>query len=208
MLVLLGKIILRAKKKKFNKKDYIRLNSLFTLPSIGKEINRYNSIKSIFSKNNKNILLTNSNSNIFGNKKGKTKDLINHSKSRLLINKDSKYDNLYSFMKLKYYEDVNERLEKKLRDDSFIDRGVKDKIIKMGKVGIFWKNVFEYCSPLLFEEKYKNMKKVRHNFNQDEEKYNNVNEIYDRKLLYTNMISIKNIHNKRNNRNALNFDYI
>ena len=35
---------------------------------------------------------------------------------------DTRYNNIHSFMKLKYYEDVNEKYEK-LRDDSFIDRG-------------------------------------------------------------------------------------
>jgi len=185
----------QVNKKKYNKNDYIQLNSLFISPSIEKKMNRYNSIKTIYSKNN---ILTDFNLNVLLHQKSK-KNLFNY-KTSLLRNKDTKYDNLYSFMKFKYYEDVNEKLEKKLRDDSFIDRGVKDKIIKMGKVGIFWKNVFEYCSPLLFEEKYKNMKKItRNNFNRDERIFTDSNKIYDKKIIYSNIFHIKRIHNKGKN---------
>ena len=101
-------------------------------------------------------------------------------------------------MKLKYYEDINEKLEKKLKDDSFLDRGIKDKIIKMGKVGVFWKNVIEYCSPLLFEEKYKNMKNI---ILKQDEKINNKGNNEFNKVLYTTMLRTKLIHNKNRNIN-------
>ena len=177
-------------KKKYNKNDYIKLNSLFSLPPIDKKFNRYNSIKTIYEKN-----------------KSHNNEIINNNKSRLMLNKYSnKYDNLWSFMKLKYYEDVNEKFEKKLRDDSFIDRGVKDKIIKMGKVGIFWRNVFEYCIPHLLEEKLKKMKKIKKNsnrYNQNGDILHNSNTKFDKKFLYTNMFNIQKIHNK-NKINSLN----
>ena len=136
---------------------------------------------------------------------------MNHSlkinkKEDIENDKNNKYDNINSFMKLKYYEDVNEKFEKKLRDDSFIDRGVKDKIIKMGKVGIFWRNVFEYCIPHLLEEKLKKMKKIKKNsnrYNQDGDILHNSNTKFNKKFLYTNMFNIQKIHNK-NKINSLN----
>ena len=195
-------------KNKIKIKDYIQLNSLFTLPSIDKKMNRYNSIKTLYPNKDDNLLESNmSNSeknqekNNKINKRGRLRlYLLGEEKLRLdKLKRNKKYDNIYSFMKLKYYEDVNERLEKKLRDDEFIDRGIKDKIIKMGKVGIFWKNVMEYCSPLLFEEKYKHMKKKIINSFSQEEKMNN-NYKNKKNFLYTSMFRTKVIHNQGRNK--------
>ena len=190
------------KKKKYNKSDYINLNSLFTLPILEKKINRYNSIKTIFTPNNfKNDFNSN---NYKDNKKNKIRlNLFNNMNISLTkLNKHSKYDNLSSFMKFKYYEDTNEKLEKKLRDDSFLDRGVKDKIIKMGKVGVFWNNVIEYCSPLFFEEKYKNMKKIIDNNNIKNEKTSYDKKIFQN-ILYTSILKAKIIHNQSRNKNNI-----
>ena len=182
--------------EKHNKNDCIKLNSLFTLPIVDKKINRYNSNKTIYSQ--KNVLLTVFNNNINRNNKLRLY-LFNKNISLTKLNKHKKYNNLNSFMKLKYYEDINEKLEKKLKDDSFIDRGVKDKIIKMGKVGVFWKNVIEYCSPFLFEEKYKNMKKILKNNYSYEEKLNKKRNGFD-KLLYTSMLLNKILHYQSRNK--------
>ena len=180
------------KRKKYNKSDYINLNSLFTLPIIEKKMNRYNSIKTIFSRNN--------------DKKNKIRlNLLNNLNISLTkLNKHCKYDNLSSFMKFKYYEDINEKLEKKLRDDSFLDRGVKDKIIKMGKVGVFWNNVIEYCSPLFFEEKYKNMKKIINDKCKPKEKNNYSAKKVFKNILYTSILRAKIIHNQSKNKNKNN----
>ena len=202
--------------KRNKKKDYIQLNSLFTLPSIDRQMSRYNSIKTMGSFQNGNLIDFNTAYSI--ENKEKIKNMIKRGKLRLnflneeklsidKLKKNNKYDNIYSFMKFKYYEDVNERLEKKLRDEEFIDRGVKDKIIKMGKVGVFWKNVMEYCTPLLFEEKYKNIKKrLMKSLNQEEKmniNYNNNNNKVNKNFLYTSMFRTKIIHYQRKIKNNI-----
>ena len=186
------------KRKIYNKSDYININSLFTLPIIEKKINRYNSIKTIFTPNYNFIL-----NKYQDNKRNKIRlNLVNGLNISLTkLKKNSKYDNLSSFMKFKYYEDINEKLEKKLRDDSFLDRGVKDKIIKMGKVGVFWNNVIEYCSPFFFEEKYKNMKKIINNNNCSQNENNHSGKKEFKNILYTSILKAKIIHNQSRNKN-------
>jgi hypothetical protein len=198
--------------------QYIKLNSLFNLPPIGSTINRYNSFKR-FNNSNSNRKFNESeedNNQIKYNQLRKKNKIRNyHKKIRLnLFNneqlskikmrnrtekklEDSKFDNLSNFMKFKYYEDVNEKMERKLRDDYFIDRGVKDKIIDMGKIGIFWKNVLDYCSPLLYAEKYKNMQKYE---KKDEENTLNNSQNYKKynQKLYTSILRAKLIHLKKN----------
>ena len=199
------------KKERINKYDYIELNSLYKLPPLEKKINPYNSPKTInISSNNYLITEINRNKqkrNSLNNKKKLSikhdiNNLMNHSlkinkKEELENDKTNKYDNINSFMKLKYYEDVNEKFEKKLRDDSFIDRGVKDKIIKIGKVGIFWRNVFEYCGSFIFAEKFRNIKKqFRKNYLKREGEDNNISK-YNKtpnKILYTNLLVNRLIH--------------
>jgi hypothetical protein len=194
--------------------QYIKLNSLFNLPPIGNTINRYNSFKSINNTNSNNKVEEDNNQVKYNQFRKKKKIKNFHKKIRLnLFNNeqlskikmrnrtekkldDNKYDNLSNFMKLKYYEDVNEKMERKLRDDYFIDRGVKDKIINMGKVGIFWKNVFDYCSPLLYAEKYKNMKKYEKK-DGDNSLNNSKNYKKFNQKLYTSILRAKLIHFKK-----------
>ena len=197
--------------------QYIKLNSLFNLPPIDKTINRYKSFKSINNSNNEveddnsqikyNQLRKNSKNrnfhkkirlNLFNNEQLSKIKMRNRTEKKI---EDSKYDNISNFMKFKYYEDINEKLERKLRDDYFIDRGVKDKIIDMGKVGIFWKNVLDYCSPLLYAEKFKNMQKYE---KKDEENTLNNSKKYNHKL-YTSILRAKLIHfkNKKNKKNKI-----
>jgi hypothetical protein len=194
--------------------QYIKLNSLFNLPPIGNTINRYNSFKSINNSNSNNKVEEDNNQVKYNQFRKKKKIKNFHKKIRLnLFNNeqlskikmrnrtekkldDNKYDNLSNFMKLKYYEDVNEKMERKLRDDYFIDRGVKDKIINMGKVGIFWKNVFDYCSPLLYAEKYKNMKKYEKKDGDNSLNYSKNYKKFNQKL-YTSNLRAKLIHFKK-----------
>ena len=105
-------------------------------------------------------------------------------------------------MKNKYYEDIKEKLEKKLKDELFMDIGTRDKIINMRKVGIFWKNVCDYCNPLLYAEKYKNVKKnLKKSHSQSDNIKRNNNNNNSKNLnqkLYNNIILSKIIHNKNN----------
>ena len=200
--------------------NYIKLNSLFTLPTIAKKINPYNSLKTIdvSNKNNNHHFITEikpnkqkshslcnkkikliKNDNKFDNKSMQIK------KIELEDNKNDKHNNIISFMKFKYYEDVNEKMEKKLRDDSFIDRSVKDKIIRIGKVGVFWKNVFEYCGSFIFAEKFRNIKKqFKKNMKNNEDLNMNRYNKTPNKRLYTNEVVSKLIHYKNRNNNNNN----
>ena len=201
------------KEERHKNSQYIKLNSLFNLPPIG-NINRYNSFKSINNSNSNNEVDEDDNQIKYNQLRKKSKIRNYHKKIRLnLFNneqlskikmrnrtekklEDSKFDNLSNFMKFKYYEDINEKMERKLRDDYFIDRGVKDKIIDMGKIGIFWKNVLDYCSPLLYAEKYKNMQKYE---KKDEENTLNNSKNYNKynQKLYTSILRAKLIHFKK-----------
>ena len=195
--------------------QYIKLNSLFNLPPIGKAINRYNSFKSFNNSNSNNEVEEDNNQvkhsqlikkskirnyhkkirlNLFNNEQLSKIKMRNRTRKKL---EDSQFENLSNFMKFKYYEDVNEKMERKLRDDYFIDRGVKDKIIDMGKIGIFWKNVLDYCSPLLYAEKYKNMQKYEKK-NEENTLNNSKNYKKYNQKLYTSILRAKLIHFKKN----------
>ena len=201
------------KEERHKNSQYIKLNSLFNLPPIG-NINRYNSFKSVNNSNSNNEVDEDDNQIKYNQLRKKSKIRNYHKKIRLnLFNneqlskikmrnrtekklEDSKFDNLLNFMKFKYYKNINEKMERKLRDDYFIDRGVKDKIIDMGKIGIFWKNVLDYCSPLLYAEKYKNMQKYE---KKDEENTLNNSKNYNKynQKLYTSILRAKLIHFKK-----------
>ena len=204
--------------KYYDNPNYIKLNSLFILPPLKKKINPYYSKKTLNITNNNYNFITEINQNIerynsISNNKVSLKRLKNkignksiqlNDKDDFDENEDHKHDNIYSFMKFKYYEDVNEKYEKKLRDDSFIDRGVKDKIIKIGEVGTFWRNVFEYCGSFIFAEKFKNIKKqFRKKYMKSEEEDFNLYKINKtpNKKIYTNLFVNKIIHYQNNNKN-------
>ena len=201
------------KEERHKNSQYIKLNSLFNLPPID-NINRYNSFKSINNSNSNNEVDEDDNQIKYNQLRKKSKIRNYHKKIRLnLFNneqlskikmrnrtekklEDSKFDNLSNFMKFKYYEDVNEKMERKLREDYFIDRGVKDKIIDMGKIGIFWKNVLDYCSPLLYAEKYKIMQKYEKKDEENTLNNSKNNNKYNQKL-YTSILRAKLIHFKK-----------
>ena len=58
-------------------------------------------------------------------------------------------------MKMKYYEDVNKIMKKKLKYNSFFDLKDREKLIKIGQFQIFWKNVFDICRSSLLATKLK-----------------------------------------------------
>lgn len=211
--------------KEYSKNDdYIKLNSLFSLPSIKQKNIRYNSNKIINTSNNKN--LTEIDSINYSNSKSKNQINKKNSKNNIRLNlfkneklallqlnnlnlenkstntesKIDKYGNLTNFMKFKYYDDINEKMEKKLGDYSFQDKVIKDKIINMEKVSIFWKNVLDYCTPILYQEKYKNMQKYskQHSFSQGDKIIKKNNKLFNPKI-YTNIIRSKIIHFQNKN---------
>jgi len=170
--------IKRNKSYNFNKnQNYIKLNSLFKLPTLSKNNIHYKSVNTIstsihinckskinniniknnFLKNQK-LTLSGIDSNFQSNP-----NITKYNKGKIKNYKNNKYNSLHNFMKHKYYDDVKEKLEKKLRDDLFIDLGVRDKIINIGKFNVFWKNVFDYCNCLFYKEKFnivqKNLKR-------------------------------------------------
>ena len=190
--------------------NYIKLNSLFTLPPITKKSNPNNNSHKTINTSNYNLITENNQNrarlNSLDNKKMPLAQIGNN--FRQIKNKqnkeDTRHNNIHSFMKLKYYEDVNEKYEKKLRDDSFIDRGVKEKIIKIGKVGIFWRNVIEYCGSFIFAEKFKNIKKqFKKKYEKKDDDYNYKINKYNKtpnRRLYTNLLVNKIIHYQNKNK--------
>jgi hypothetical protein len=202
--------IKRSKSYNFNKnqKD-IKLNSLFKLPTLSKNNNHYNSVNTISCSthiNNKNkINNINIKNNFLNNQTLTLTGIDNNLQSNSsitkfnkgTINKNNKFNNLHIFMKYKYYDDVKEKLEKKFRDDLFIDLGVRDKIINIGKVSVFWNNVFDYCNCLFYKEKFnivqQNLKK---SFSKDENYKANNNKLLNKKL-FTNIFNSKIINNKQ-----------
>ena len=133
--------------------NYIKLNSLFLYPKVSpkrnfpNKINYSNSIDVSNKKRFKNLKL-----NILNN---------NNIKLNLLKiqNKKENYQlyDIKNFMKMKYYEDTSAKMEKELKDDSFVDRGDKDKLIQIGKFHVFWKNVLDYCGGYIFTQRMKNL---------------------------------------------------
>jgi hypothetical protein len=78
---------------------------------------------------------------------------LNQSKS---IGKKKVFSNLNASLKDKYYSDIEKRLNYKLDEKLFpSDHSMKDKIIHMKKVSIFWNSVFKYCIPIINGQKYK-----------------------------------------------------
>ena len=144
----------KKNKTKENKVKNILLTSLFNLPNI----NNNNSPKNK-NKNNtpfKNIFENNSKSqeNSFLNKN----DIKNDN-----ITEENEGIKLEDYMKDKFYEDIDKKMNIKLKSKIFLhDTSVKERIIKMNKIGLFWGGVFEYCNPLLSAKKFKYAKKKYH----------------------------------------------
>jgi hypothetical protein len=171
--------------------NYIKLNSLFLYPKVSpkrnfpNKINYSNSIDVSNKKRFKNLKL-----NILNN---------NNIKLNLLkIQNKKENDQLYeikNFMKMKYYEDTSAKMEKELKDDSFVDRGDKDKLIQIGKFHVFWKNVLDYCGGYIFAQRMKNISLQN---STDETK----NKIKLKKIpnnrIYTSILRSKLIHYKNN----------
>lgn len=169
--------------------NYIKLNSLFLYPKVSpkrnfpNKINYSNSIDVSNKKRFKNIKL-----NILNN---------NNIKLNLLKiqNKKENYQlyDIKNFMKMKYYEDTSAKMEKELKDDSFVDRGDKDKLIQIGKFHVFWKNVLDYCGGYIFTQRMKNLS--LQNSSNDSKNKIKLKKIPNNRV-YTSILRSKLIHYK------------
>ena len=169
--------------------NYIKLNSLFLYPKVSpkrnfpNKINYSNSIDVSNKKRFKNLKL-----NILNN---------NNIKLNLLkIQNKKENDQLYeikNFMKMKYYEDTSAKMEKELKDDSFVDRGDKDKLIQIGKFHVFWKNVLDYCGGYIFTKRMKNLS--LQNSSNDSKNKIKLKKIPNNRV-YTSILRSKLIHYK------------
>ncbi len=169
--------------------NYIKLNSLFLYPKVSpkrnfpNKINYSNSIDVSNKKRFKNLKL-----NILNN---------NNIKLNLLkIQNKKENDQLYeikNFMKMKYYEDTSAKMEKELKDDSFVDRRDKDKLIQIGKFHVFWKNVLDYCGGYIFTQRMKNLS--LQNSSNDSKNKIKLKKIPNNRV-YTSILRSKLIHYK------------
>ena len=96
-------------------------------------------------------------------------------------------------MKMKYYEDTSAKMEKELKDDSFVDRGDKDKLIQIGKFHVFWKNVLDYCGGYIFTQRMKNLS--LQNSSNDSKNKIKLKKIPNNRV-YTSILRSKLIHYK------------
>ena len=167
----------------------LSINNSFSnnIQTIGKsfsnKINYSNSIDVSNKKRFKNLKL-----NILNN---------NNIKLNLLkIQNKKENDQLYeikNFMKMKYYEDTSAKMEKELKDDSFVDRRDKDKLIQIGKFHVFWKNVLDYCGGYIFTQRMKNLS--LQNSSNDSKNKIKLKKIPNNRV-YTSILRSKLIHYK------------
>ena len=175
-------------KLKFNKSKNILLTSLYNLPQVGSNnntIKHYYSSQNIKNKSNKlNIDNSKSIDNSFQMKKtAKTKNVASGSK----IIDEKEILKLENYMRDKFYEDIEKKMTIKLKSKNFChDKSIKERIIKMNKIGLFWGTVFEYCNPILSVKKFKFIKNKFHknDLYLDDYKYKSNKEI--KPILYTN----------------------
>ena len=135
----------------------ILLTSLFNLPQIPQKSNNHNhSQKNI--KNKSEILLISKN-NI---ENPKLNDKTSKSQNKLISTIEEKEIlKLENYMRDKFYEDIEKKMAVKLKEKNFChDTSMKEKIIKMNKIGLFWGTVFEYCNPVLSVKKLKYAKNL------------------------------------------------
>ena len=205
--------------KKNNKNDsnYVKLSSLFSLPSLEKKINK-KMIHKVFSFDTSNDSKSPTETTqrkpkkkLFNNisiikiinkysQKNNSMDMKNIKKDLDDDSKDKKFKNLKNFMKNKYYEDVDKKFEKKLKSNDFVDFRVKDKIIEIGRVGVFWKGVFDFCYPMIFSERYKTLQKKFANTNLSKLNFNkSVKYKLINQKIYTSEFNCEKIHLKNRN---------
>ena len=161
-----------------NKNNFLLLTSLYNLPKIKKPVKLSKKLyfNSHLGDTTKNELYTGQNDStindrsIFNESMTSSIDKSTFNYMNLLYNNESKISQgtslfkrkkrllstLSSLLKNKYYSDTEKKLKEKITVDSFpSDHSLKDKIIHMRKVGVFWDGVFNYCVPIIKVKKYK-----------------------------------------------------
>ena len=174
--------------------NYIGLNSLFFFP---KEQTKRNNPNKIYYSNSIDVpksrrlkllklnILQNNNSKIHPLKIGENKK------------SDELYD-IKNFMKKKYYEDTKAKMERELKDDSFVDRRDKDKLIKIGKFHVFWKNVIDYCGGYIFSQRMKiEYFSIKNNSTDEKNNKMKLKKAANNRI-YTSILKSKLIHYKNN----------
>ncbi len=128
-----------------NNNNYISSNNSSLKKSFNDSVNT-----SIYNESFNNFINCKYNNEI--SKNNISRDL-SQSKS---MGKKKVFSNLNASLKDKYYSDIEKRLNYKLDEKLFpSDHSMKDKIIHMKKVSIFWNSVFRYCIPIINGQKYK-----------------------------------------------------
>lgn len=177
-------------KIKINKNKNILLTSLYNLPQVENNnniIKHYYSSQNIKNKSNK-LNMDNSKSidNSFQVKKNKSKNVASGSN----IIDEKELLKLENYMRDRFYEDIEKKMTIKLKSKNFChDKSIKERIIKMNKIGLFWGSVFEYCNPILSVKKFKFIKNKFHKNNKyiNDYKYkSNKSNKEIKPILYTN----------------------
>ena len=135
-----SKFKLNQNKKNCNSNGNISINSLYTLPFLNKSIEKKNKTKSV------------------NNSRKKIKKII---KNFSCINsKDASELKIENYMKNKFYVDTERKMTRKLKCNNFCyDNSIKDQLIRINKIKLFWGGVFEYCNPIIRLKKYNYDKK-------------------------------------------------
>jgi len=168
----------------------IYLTSVFKLP----EIKSRNYNQSFIFPNNKSLIKS--------YEKNLPLNLENNSniKSINLNKSHNKIGNLESYMKEKFYQDVEKNTKMKLKKKNwFSESETQDHIIHMKKVVNFWNGLCDYTIPKFSVEKFKQIKNELQNKNNK----NNKNVIKIKKeeekkypILFTNSI-VNNLNHKK-----------
>ena len=185
--------------KKDNKYiDYINLNSLFKFPKRHKKNN--NPIKFNYSysiEENKNRLLFEK--RIKNLKYNFPKNIHTNQIHSIKLKNDLKEkDDLFAiknFMNMKYYEDVNKIMKKKLKSYSFFDLKDREKLIKIGQFKIFWKNVLDFCGSHLLSKKIRNKNGQINNISEDKKTKIKLKKFPSNRI-YTSIYRTKMLHYK------------
>ena len=185
--------------KKDNKYiDYINLNSLFKFPKRHKKNN--NPIKFNYSysiEENKNRLLFEK--RIKNLKYNFPKNIHTNQIHSIKLKNDLKEkDDLFAiknFMNMKYYEDVNKIMKKKLKSDSFFDSKDREKLIKIGQFKIFWKNVLDFCGSHLLSKKIRSKNGQINNISEDKKTKIKLKKFPSNRI-YTSIYRTKMLHYK------------
>lgn len=188
-----------SKRHMLKNRDYIKLNSLFLYPHLPNKKShplKINYSNSIDATNIRRFLPNHNLKRLKLNSMEKNNNPKTHSSNKKNKKKKNDLYEIFNFMKMKYYEDTKAKMEKKLKDDSFIDKKDKEKLIKIGKFHVFWKNVVDYCGGYIFSQKIQDKKNLAI---RKETKENN-NRLKLKKSpnnrIYTSILRQKSIHYK------------